>query len=131
MHVRESEISGLAALPAPEQVRLLVELVREHASAALRQVQGAGSAVIDAQLAFRELGLDSLALVDLHTRLNAATGLAMPPTVAFDHPTPAMLAEYLRAELLGAAPQATSQPQTTAQPPALAADDDPIAIVGI
>jgi len=89
------------------------------------------AARIDVHTSFRDLGVDSLALVDLHLRLNAATGLSMPPTVAFDHPTPVLLAEYLRAQLLGRA--ASGAP--SALPAARAADrdegDDPVVIVGI
>ncbi len=122
--------SRLEALPAPEQIWVLADLVCEHTLAALRQVRRHEAVRVDAQLAFRELGLDSLALVDLHTRLTAATGLAMPPTVAFDHPTPALLAEHLRSELLGLAPRA---PQAAELLPGAGtiAEDDPIAIVGI
>ncbi|MFC6576173.1 SDR family NAD(P)-dependent oxidoreductase [Planomonospora parontospora] len=121
-------VSRLAVLPAAEQVRVLRELVSEHTLAALREVSENPDdtvARVDADLAFRELGMDSLALVGLHDRLRAATGLLLPPTVAFDHPTPALLAGYLRAELLGLREEA-------AAPEGVAAfDDEPLAIVGI
>ncbi|MEV1121017.1 type I polyketide synthase [Actinosynnema sp. NPDC049800] len=126
--MNESELTAsLAELSAPEQTRVLVELVRRHALAALRQVRPGEPVSVQDAVAFRDLGLDSLALVDLHTRINAATGLALPPTVAFDHPTPALLAEHLRAELLGLAPATT--PPVATRPTDDA--DDPIAIVGI
>ncbi|WP_406312551.1 type I polyketide synthase [Streptosporangium sp. NBC_01639] len=117
-------LSRLAGLPAPEQAHVLLDLVSEQALAALRQA-GGDAAALDAGSAFRELGLDSLALVDLHKRLNAATGLALTPTVAFDHPTPELLAAYLRTEVLGL-------PEETAAPvPAPVTDDEPLAIVGV
>ncbi len=128
-------LADLTGLTAPEQRRRLVGLVREAGAAALRRIApgqpGGEDPAADADLPFREQGLDSLALVDLQERLSAATGLAIPPAVAFDHPTPALLAEYLRAELLGAAPAPERRPDPAG--PATGAGDpgDPIAIVGI
>jgi amino acid adenylation domain-containing protein len=43
----------------------------------------------------RELGLDSLQAVRLQRRLAEATGLTLPPTLLYDHATPAAVAAYL------------------------------------
>ncbi|MFD3746414.1 SDR family NAD(P)-dependent oxidoreductase, partial [Nocardia sp. NPDC058633] len=71
--------------------------------------------------------MDSLGLVSLHTRVCDATGLDLPPTVGFDHPTPAALAAFLRRELLG-----LDLGTDTANPAPVTVDDgDPIVVVGI
>jgi acyl carrier protein len=82
----------LAGLPAAGREQVLVELVRSNAAVVLGH--GAGEQVPTGQ-PFKELGFDSLTVVELRNRLQAATGVSMPATVLFDHPTVARLAEYL------------------------------------
>ncbi|GAA2352040.1 type I polyketide synthase [Streptomyces violaceusniger] len=129
---RETWAERLAELPEAEQARVVLELVTAHTTAALRHM---GHGVPETGLppesgrAFREIGLDSLALVDLHARLTVATGTALPATVAFDHPSPAALAARLRAELLGRADEGVDGEGVAPGP--RVAEDEPIAIVGI
>ncbi|MFC7795549.1 SDR family NAD(P)-dependent oxidoreductase [Streptomyces cinereoruber] len=86
----------LAAAPAEGREELVLALVREHVAAVL----GHGSPDrIDAERGLLDLGFDSLTAVEFRNRLNAVTGLRLPTTVVFDHPTPAALARHLLDEL--------------------------------
>ncbi|WP_370467272.1 beta-ketoacyl synthase N-terminal-like domain-containing protein, partial [Streptomyces sp. 5-10] len=129
------------AAPGAEETSLRQRLLRvgdaERERMVLRTVQDQAATVlghstpdaVEPEISFKEHGFDSLTAVELRNRLNAATGERLPATVVFDYPTPAALAEYLRAELLGLregdAPSAPA-PVTRAEP-----DDDPIAIVAM
>ncbi|MFK0068616.1 SDR family NAD(P)-dependent oxidoreductase [Streptomyces sp. NPDC091046] len=117
----------LADAPAAEQEHLLAGLVTAQVAAALRKATGE-TVPVDPETPFRRLGLDSLGTVDLHSRLNAATGLALPLTTVFDHPTVAALTAHLRTDVLGLTrrPAAADAPARPAE-----ATDEPIAIVGI
>ncbi|WP_443066181.1 SDR family NAD(P)-dependent oxidoreductase [Streptomyces sp. NBC_00523] len=88
----------LATLPAAEQDRLLLDLVREEVAAVLGR---SDAAVLDPSRTFTTLGFDSLSAVELRNRLGAATGQRLTPTLIFDHPTPGALATHLRDTLLG------------------------------
>ncbi|GAA2525398.1 type I polyketide synthase [Winogradskya humida] len=82
----------LAVLPGSERTSALVDLVCEHVAGVLALP---GSHAVDDRRAFTELGFDSLTAVELRNRLGAATGLRLPATLIFDHPTPLDLAGLL------------------------------------
>ncbi|MCQ0021217.1 acyl carrier protein [Actinomadura madurae] len=88
--------SALAGRPAEEQEKTLTALVRAEAASTLGH---AGAGEVGEDQAFSDLGFDSLAAVELRNRLNRVTGLRLPATALFDHPTPRALARRIRAEM--------------------------------
>ncbi|MGW5638257.1 SDR family NAD(P)-dependent oxidoreductase, partial [Streptomyces sp. NPDC003832] len=116
----------LAALPARDRERAVVDAVRGQVAGALGH---ASPQRVDPERPFKELGFDSLTAVDLRNRLIAHTGLRLPTTLVFDYPTTTALGRHLLTRLLpdldetdGAAPAAG---------PDGPLDDDPIVVIGM
>ncbi|MEU2834810.1 SDR family NAD(P)-dependent oxidoreductase, partial [Streptomyces lavendulae] len=114
----------ITALPAAERHDVVLDLVRTQAAAVLGH-ESVRSVAVDRQ--FRDLGFDSLTAVELRNSLNTATGLRLPATLVFDHPTPEALTRSLLTELVGTAPGAPQH----APAPVVVSVDEPIAIVGM
>ncbi|MEV6877810.1 type I polyketide synthase [Amycolatopsis sp. NPDC051128] len=88
----------LATLPEASQHRALLDLVRAHAAAVLGHP---APDLVETTRGFLDAGFDSLTALELRNRLAAATGVRLPTTVLFDHPTPVALARRLHGELVG------------------------------
>ncbi|MGD0063774.1 MAG: SDR family NAD(P)-dependent oxidoreductase [Streptosporangiaceae bacterium] len=116
----------LLRLPAAERQALLTDLICTSAAAVLGHEN---ADLLHAGHAFRDLGVDSLTAVELRNRLNAATGLLLPATLVFDHPTPADLAAHLSAEFSDRAPERAAERGPAAGTPNGA--DETIVIVGM
>ncbi|MET8681536.1 type I polyketide synthase [Streptomyces sp. NPDC004647] len=101
----------LAGLPEDEQLRVLLDLVRTHVAA----VRHDDPSAIDVNRGFTEMGLDSLAAIELRNLLGETTGLRLPATMMFDYPNPGVLARHLLEELVPESERGTAaQPQEDA-----------------
>uniref|UniRef100_UPI0011B0BD41 type I polyketide synthase n=1 Tax=Amycolatopsis sp. CA-128772 TaxID=2073159 RepID=UPI0011B0BD41 len=112
----------LTGLSEEDAARKVLDLTRTHVAAVLGY---SDANAVDAGRAFSDSGFTSLTAVELRNRLDAATGLSLPATLVFDHPTPAALARHLHRELLG------RQPEPAAAGPARTREDEPIALVAM
>ncbi|MGW2381842.1 type I polyketide synthase [Streptomyces sp. NPDC001658] len=144
---RHAVVPGLArpvtaarpALPSPTAAdgalrRRLLSLPPEGRERALREAVLTETAAVcggdlgqrlDADSPFTDLGLTSTGAVTLIERLGEATGLRLPSTLVFDHPTPAALARYTHSLLFPPVSDAPARCTAATEP------DDPIVIVAM
>ncbi|MCS7237272.1 MAG: AMP-binding protein [Thermoguttaceae bacterium] len=99
--------NGKLKLPLPHkrvmsdpEVRRLARQIEETLLGWLVEKGGVDAAEIDRSRPFAEYGLDSLTAVELTERLEQMLNVRLTPTIAWNYPTPASLAEYL-ANLIG------------------------------
>ena len=116
-----SLVRRLAGVSVVEREGVLLELVREQVAVVLGHASGEG---VDPRRAFKDLGFDSLAAVELRNRLGVVTGLRLPPTLVFDYPTTLAVAAHLLGELSDGAPEVF-------MPSVRVVSDEPVAIVGM
>jgi acyl carrier protein len=86
----------LASVPQEEWPQIVLDLVRDQV-AAIQSLDSRDE--VEPQLAFKEIGFDSLAAVELRNGLMRATRLQLPATLVFDHPTPAAVAEHMLGQI--------------------------------
>ncbi|WP_410088756.1 SDR family NAD(P)-dependent oxidoreductase [Streptomyces sp. t39] len=126
---RRAETGGslaqrLAGVGAAERETIVLDVVREQVASVLGH---ATSATVDTDRAFKDLGFDSLSAVELRNRLTQATGVRLPATLIFDHPTPAAVAKLLLSDIGGA----SEEPRPAVRTKRATTFDEPLAIVGM
>ncbi|MEU8824621.1 SDR family NAD(P)-dependent oxidoreductase [Streptomyces sp. NPDC048636] len=125
---RRAETGGslaqrLAGVAEADRERIVLDTVCEQVAAVLGH---ASAAAIDTERAFKDIGFDSLSAVELRNRLTQATGVRLPATLIFDHPTPTAVARLLLSEFGGV--EAAPKPAARTKRATL---DEPLAIVGM
>ncbi|MFF0885053.1 SDR family NAD(P)-dependent oxidoreductase [Streptomyces sp. NPDC003456] len=124
----QTDLRGrLLTLPETDRRGSLIDLVRKEAATVLGLPGPEG---VGKEQVFKDLGLDSLMAVELRRRLSAETGVPLPSTLAFDHPTSAAIADLLLSRL-----DLESGPGTPAATAAVRdgdrSADEPIAVVSM
>ena len=113
----------LTKIPEDAGEKAVLELVRVHVAAVLGY---SSPEAIEPTRAFKDLGFDSLTGVELRNRLAAETGLRLPASMIFDHPTPLALTEFVIDQTIGARQSVRASITRVAE-----AADEPVAIVGM
>ncbi|MBW1600498.1 acyl carrier protein, partial [Streptomyces sp. JJ38] len=114
----------LAEVAEPEREQVVLELVQAQAAAILGH---ASAAEVDPERPFKDLGFDSVRAVEFRNRLRQVTGVQLPSTLVFDHPTARATARLI----LGKVDGVESATPSTAHPRSVGPADEPLAIVGM
>jgi acyl carrier protein len=94
---RATFMEKLRAAPVARRRNLLLSFVREQV-AWMRGLSSSES--VDPAQGFYEMGIDSLAMLQLKNRLQTGLGLSLPVTLVFNYPTTERLAEQLMAAFI-------------------------------
>ncbi|WP_169726879.1 type I polyketide synthase, partial [Mycobacterium szulgai] len=119
-----STLATRLASQTPDQQRATVTAVVVSITATV--LAHPDPASLNPERPFKDLGIDSLTALELRNALTQHSGLTLPSTLVFDHPTPAALADYLLTQLSDTS-EAVIPVRTLAAP----AVDDPIVVVGM
>ncbi|MER6687561.1 type I polyketide synthase, partial [Streptomyces olivaceoviridis] len=114
----------MAALGEEERAEALLHTVRTHVAAVLGH---ANPQSVETDRAFKDLGFDSLAAIELRNSLSAELGRRLAATLVFDHPSPEALAAHLGTLVDDGARTGARRGRRTAR----ARADEPLAIVGM
>ncbi|MER8041166.1 thioester reductase domain-containing protein [Streptomyces hydrogenans] len=82
----------LAGLTPEGRSEAVAEFLRHEVAMVLGH---SAPGAVDPRQRFSAIGFDSLTSVELRNRLAEATGLRLPPSLVFEHPTPQELADHL------------------------------------
>ncbi|GAA2704221.1 type I polyketide synthase [Actinoplanes palleronii] len=82
------------SLSPTEAEATLLDAVRAQTAMVLGHT---GTGAVGPDVAFKDLGIDSLTALELRNRLTEVTGMKLPGTLAFDYPNPRAVARFVRA----------------------------------
>ena len=91
-----SLVTALAAAAPEDRAQIVAAYVQDHI---VRVLALDPAEPIDPGQELAELGLDSLMAVELSNRLSVGTGLALPATLALEHPTITAIAQHVAAAM--------------------------------
>ena len=100
----------LKTTPEDEREQLIRDTVLEQLAATLGHQT---PAKIDPGRPFKDLGIDSLGAVGLRNRLNNHTGLRLPASLIFDHPTPNAVIAFVTEQAVEVERDTSPQPRGT------------------
>ncbi|MEV7776427.1 thioester reductase domain-containing protein [Kitasatospora sp. NPDC086791] len=115
----------LAGLDEEKQLLHMMDRIAIRVAAVLGHD---GADAIDPDVPFLDLGVDSLMAVEMRNQFSDFCGVSLSPTIVFEHPTPAVLADHLLAKVLAAVsatPDADEDAVDFAAEVVLAADISP------